>query len=159
MMEFFRTTVSRFNALERSEKALAAIIAGMVAILFLYFAIWMPVNSYYQASLLDRDRQASLIRYMRASEDKVRASISGRPAGQSLITEVSSTAEQAGIKPNRFQPEGSDAVSVWFDNVSFDDLIAWIVQLDDQRGIRVRQITIDRQDTPGIVNARVILRS
>ena len=77
-MEFFRTYVSRFNALERSEKALAALIAGMVAILLVYFAIWMPVNSYHQASLLDRDRQAGLIRYMRASEDKVRASSSGR---------------------------------------------------------------------------------
>ena len=81
-----------------------------------------------------------------------------RPAGQSLITEVSGAAQLAGIKPNRLQPEGSDEVSVWFDSVPFDDLIDWIVRLNDEHGISIRVISIDRQDTPGTVNARIVLR-
>jgi len=152
--------LEKFNSLENREKnALLALMMFFVA-LILYFAIWSPVYAYHQDSLQKRDRQFSLIQYMRASEKQARSSSSNpkaKPKGQSLITEISNSARQLGIKPSRMQPEGDSTVSVWFNDVVFNDLINWIVRLNEREGVGIQQISIDRQDNPGTVNARLVL--
>lgn len=132
------------------------------SLLFIYFAILGPVNKYHADSLAARDRQLSLIQYMRASENQARSASTGSQSatsGQSLLTQVSRVAQQIGIKPNRLQPEGSDAVSVWFDSVAFNDLVKMLKRVQSQQGIVVQQISIDREDQPGMVRARIVLRS
>ena len=76
---------------------------------------------------------------------------------QSLITDISNSARQLGIKPSRMQPEGDSTVSVWFNDVVFNDLINWIVRLNEREGVGIQQISIDRQDNPGTVNVRLVL--
>ncbi len=160
-METWRAYLGKYNALAPREKAAALFIAAFLLVLILVTLVWSPIRSYHEDALARRDAQLGLVQHMRASEQRARDSKEGaqsRPAGQSLITEVSGAAQLAGIKPNRLQPEGSDEVSVWFDSVPFDDLIDWIVRLNDEHGISIRVISIDRQDTPGTVNARIVLR-
>ncbi len=152
----------RYLQLEKTERSALNALVVFFTLLFLYFVIWNPVNQYHNSNEVERDRQLSLIQYMRASEKEARASSQGgnrAPTGQSLLTVVSRTAQQIGIKPNRLQPEGSDAVSVWFDGVAFDDLMHMLKQIQARQGIVVQQIAIDREDQPGIVRARIVLRS
>ncbi|MBD3647128.1 MAG: type II secretion system protein M [Pseudomonadales bacterium] len=136
-------------------------LAVFFAVLFVYFGLWTPVNNYREESQMFRDRQLSLLQYMQQSEQRARqvAANSGQASveGQTLLTRVSNTAQQNKIKPNRLQPEGNDSVSVWFDQVPFNDLIRWLRQLTVQQGVDIRQISIDRQDRPGTVNARIVL--
>ncbi|MCB0068948.1 MAG: type II secretion system protein M, partial [Caldilineaceae bacterium] len=80
------------------------------------------------------------------------------PTGQALLSQVSQTAQRYNVKPNRLQPEGTDGVSVWFDAAPFDNLVGWLEE-EARQGVIVRQISIDRQDQPGVVNARVVLRN
>ncbi|MFT5562964.1 MAG: type II secretory pathway component PulM, partial [Litorivivens sp.] len=89
-----------------------------------------------------------------------RASASDEPgiSGQNLMSDVSNSARRFGINPNRLQPEGEDGVSVWFDGVSFGLLLDWMSSVSSQN-VSVRQISIDRDDASGVVNARIILRS
>ncbi len=153
--------LDKVNALESRERYLLLLLVVFLGVLVLYLVVWAPINSYYESSLLKRDTQFSLIQYMRASEKQARAAAGTkvvRATGQSLITEVSNSARQLGITLNRIQPEGDSAVSIWIDNVPFNDFINWIEQLNDRQGISVEQISIDRQDAPGLVNTRVVLR-
>ncbi len=152
----------RYLQLEKTERSALKSLAGFFTLLSLYFVIWNPVNQYHNSNEVERDRQLSLVQYMRASEKEARASSQGvnrGSTGQSLLTVVSRTAQQIGIKPNRLQPEGSDAVSVWFDGVAFDDLMLMLKQIQARQGIVVQQIAIDREDQPGMVRARIVLRS
>jgi len=152
----------RYLQLEKTERSALNALASFFTLLFLYFVIWSPVNQYHDSSEVERDRQLSLIQYMRSSEKEARASSQGvnrASTGQSLLTMVSRTAQQIGIKPNRLQPEGADAVSVWFDSVAFDDLMLMLKQIQARRGIVVQQISIEREEQPGIVRARIVLRS
>lgn len=154
--------MGRYLQLEKTERSALNSLAVFFTLLFLYFVIWNPVNQYHNSNEVERDRQLSLIQYMRASEKLARASGQGgnrAPTGQSLLTVVSRTAQQIGIKPNRLQPEGSDAVSVWFDGVAFDDLMLMLKQIQARQGIVVQQIAIDREGQPGMVRARIVLRS
>ncbi|MCB1643913.1 MAG: type II secretion system protein M [Pseudomonadales bacterium] len=156
-----RNLSSRYQSLDKRERLAVLALGTFFAGLILVYGIWMPAMDYQQQSLAERDRQLSLLQYMRASEQQARAaSGSNRSAGgsgQSLLTQVSRSAQQFNIKPNRLQPEGDDAVSVWFDGVSFNDLAAWLQQ-QSRQGVVVRQISVDREEVTGTVNARIILR-
>lgn len=156
-----RQGLQYYRHMEKRDRVALNALAAFFALLFLYFGVWAPVNNYREESQDYRDRQLSLLQYMKTSEQRARqvAANAGQSsvAGQSLLTQVSNTAQQNRIKPNRLQPEANDSVSVWFDQVAFNDLIRWLRQLTVQRGVDVRQISIDRQDQPGTVNARIVL--
>ncbi len=150
-----------YYGLEHRDRIALNGLVTFFAVLFLYFGLWAPAHDYLEESREYRDRQLSLLQYMRASERRARSAASGSGqgyvAGQTLLTQVSRTAQQHQIRPNRLQPEGDDNVSVWFDRVAFNNLIGWLEQLIVQQGIDVKQISIDREDEPGRVNARLVL--
>ena len=102
-----------------------------------------------------------LLQYLKSTESEAKAAAGNgnkTPASsQSLLTQVSRTAQSVDIKPSRMQPEGGDAVSVWFDAVGFTKLMLWLERLES-RGIVVRQVTIERRDVPGEVSSRLVLR-
>lgn len=153
--------IDRYAGLETREKNALLSLGIFFSVFLVYLLIWSPANEYVQRSASDRDNNLGLLQYMRSSEKQARA-VSGSSktatvTGQSLLTQASGSAQRFGIKPNRLQPEGNDAISVWFDGVSFNDLAAWL-QYQAQQGISVRQISIDREEAIGTVNARIILR-
>jgi len=150
------------QSLERRDQTALLLLAIFFLSLFVYGGIWQPVNRYHEDSLADRDAMVSLLAYMRTTEKDARSATSGDASGlsgQSLLTRVSSTAQRYGIKPNRLQPEGDDAVSVWFEGVAFNDLVRWLQFLEKDSGVVVRQLSVDRQADSGRVNARIVIRS
>jgi len=156
-----RKVLAYYDALEKRDRLALIALAIFLAVLFMYFGLWASVEQYYQESREYRDRQVQLLEYMRRTEEQARnaapATNQAVVGGQTLLTEVSRTAQAFGIKPARLQPEGSDSVSVWFDSVAFNRLAQWLDELTTQRNISIRQISIDREGEPGKVNARLIL--
>jgi general secretion pathway protein M len=154
--------LDRYAQMEPGDRIALSGLGLFFSLLFIYFALLNPMYSYHADSLAARDRQLGLIQYMRASEKQARSvntETRSTASGQSLLSQVSRIAQQIGIKPNRLQPEGSDAVSVWFDSVAFNDLVKMLRQVQSQQGIVVQQISIDKEDQPGVVRARIVLRS
>jgi len=149
----------RYAQLERQEQVAVKALGIFFAGLFLYFGMLQPAQEFYTDRLSDFERNQSLLQYMKATEAQARASVSGGPgiSGQNLMSDVSNSARRFGINPNRLQPEGEDGVSVWFDGVSFGLLLDWMSSVSSQ-GVTIRQISIDRDDASGVVNARIILR-
>jgi general secretion pathway protein M len=152
----------RYVQLEQRDRIALNGLGLFFGLLFIYFALLNPMYTYHADSMADRDRQLSLIQYMRASEKQARSAKTdtrSTGSGRSLLSQVSRIAQQIGIKPNRLQPEGSDAVSVWFEGVAFNDLVKLLKQVQSQQGIVVQQISIDKEDQPGVVRARIVLRT
>lgn len=152
----------RYDQLERRDRLALNGLSGFVVLLLIYALIWSPVNTYYNDGLQNHVRQLSILQYLRASEQQARSSLGKQSriavSGQSLLSTVSSSAQQSGIKPSRLQPEGNNGVSVTFSEVSFNSLIEWLERLQSQ-GFVVGRISIDRQEQSGRVNARITLRS
>lgn len=152
---------ARYRSLESRERSAINVLGVFFAGLLVYLLVWMPIYDYRDTSLSLHDRELELLQYMRATEAQARASSregGGSSSGQSMLTEVSRTAQSLGLTPTRLQPEGDDAVSLWFDTVLFNDLVAFLEQVVTRQGMVVRQISIDREES-GLVRARVVLRS
>ncbi len=152
----------RYQELESRDRIALIVLGGFFLVLFVYFGLWSPVHRFHEDSEAERNRQLGLIQYMESTLDQARASkakTGGARSGQSLLTEVSRSAQQVGIKPGRLQPEGSNSVSIWFEKVAFNDLIRMLERMRDRQGITVQQISIDREDEPGLVRSRIVLRA
>ncbi len=153
---------SRFAALEKREQQALLALAAFFGMLTFYFAVWSPLVGFQLRSEQDYDRNQELLVYLRSTEASVSsAAVSPQRSGsngQTMLTTVSRAAQSVGLKPSRLQPEGGDAVSVWFDSVGFNSLMLWVERLESS-SIVVKQISIDRIDEPGQVSARVVLRN
>lgn len=151
-----------FDGLESREKRALLLMSTFLSLVLFYLLFWSPVNAFLEQSREDYTRQAELFAYLKSTEPMARtaagAGSTGQRNGQSMLSAVSSAARVAGITPSRLQPDGSDAVSVWFDAVRFTSLMQWLEQLERDKGIVVRQLTIDERDQPGQVSARLVLR-
>ena len=149
---------ARLDSLDARERhALAALGLFLAALLF-YLAVWAPLNGYVASGQAERDRQLALLQYFQATAAEARAQKGGKAASQSLLSEVSRSAQALGLNPSRIQPEGRDAVSVWFDQVAYTRLMRWLEQLADSRNIAVRQAALERRSVSGQVSARLVLR-
>jgi general secretion pathway protein M len=159
--DLYRKVAGDIRGLEPRDRFALGLLTAFFMILVVVFGIWQPAYDYAVNAEKNRDRQRELLHWMNATESQARASAGNqssiKKSGRSLITLVSSTAQQAGIKPNKLQPEGTDEVSVWFDSVPFNNLVTWLETLQKKQGILVRQISLDRQEQAGIVNARLVL--
>ena len=96
----------------------------------------------------------------RQLQSKLKASgSSGRTKGQSLLGTIDRTAKtgKLGKSVKRVQPDGQTKARVWMENVSFDSMVDWLEKLQRQQGIRIVTSVIEKQDEPGLVNARLVL--
>ncbi len=163
MMQLVSLAQERFAQLQKREQLALVVMGIFFASLAFYFVLVKPIDEFRTSSSAAHERQIELYGYMKSSEAEARRAASTGSdqagTGQSLLTDVSRIAQQLGMKPNRLQPEGTDAVSVWFDGVAFNELVRMLERLQSERGIVVQQISIDRDELPGVVRARIVLRS
>lgn len=84
----------------------------------------------------------------------------GERAGRSLLALADATARSGGLGDalKRIEPAGPASVKVGFEAVRFDALVAWIEALADDYGIEAVDLSADRAEVTGLVNARVTLQ-
>jgi general secretion pathway protein M len=152
--------------LSDSERRTAIIGAVVVALLLFYGVVWDPLAQGIKEQQKTVADQKALLGWMQAAsaEAKVlRAAQAGggstRRTGQSLLAVVDQTAKRGklGSALSRVEPKGADVVRVRLEEASFDDFIAWIVQLQNTYGITVESVSLDRQDAPGRVDVSLTL--
>lgn len=149
-----------FATLEPNERTMVTVLAGFLVVVLLYLAIWRPLSEWSNHADALYQRQIAVLDWMRLHESEARAagqrSDSTRESG-SLLTVVANSAAHAGVQLLRYQPEGSGGVSVVLQNQSFNAVIAWVAELEQEDHVTVKQISIDAQTEPGLINARIIL--
>jgi general secretion pathway protein M len=154
-----------FSNLQPREQIMVLSGAVVLVILMFYLIVWDPLNKSVDTLENTVTEQESLLKWMQnaAAEAQRLRGTQTRPAtrgsGQSLLSLIDSTAKsgQLGGALKRVKPDGDDKVHVWLENASFDDMVKWLESLQRTYAIEVLTITIDRQDIPGRVDARVVV--
>ncbi len=160
--QWTETSLARWHlGLAGRERTQVNLIAALIVAGVAYFGLWQPLSEWSDAQQRRHQQKVILIEWMKAHEAEARQqgrqSGQDQPSGGSLLTLVSSAAKEEGIQLTRFQPEGNGGVSVVLQNQSFDVLMRWLDRLQQQDGVQVRQISVDRQESDGLVNARINL--
>ncbi|MEJ2179219.1 MAG: type II secretion system protein M [Gammaproteobacteria bacterium] len=156
-----------YESLDVRERRILFAGAAVLVVALLYLLAWEPLVN--KISVLEKSNQENqkLLSWMEQSaveakqlQAKLKSSgASGRSKGQSLLGTIDRTAKTNKLAKSvkRVQPDGQTKARVWLENVSFDSMVSWLEKLQRQQGIRIVTSVIEKQDEPGLVNARLVL--
>lgn len=154
------------NLSQRERWLLGGGVVALLVFLF-YLQVWEPFqtsNRLLRQSVAEQRadlawmRQAALeVKRLNAAGDSGGRAVGG---GQSLLTVVDQTARAAGLSAalKRINPQGGDKLNAQLEQVEFDAFINWVGALEREHRITIVNMAVDRTDTAGLVNARVILQ-
>ncbi len=93
--------------------------------------------------------------YIQSVLPELRAAPPPAAGGQSLVTVVDRTTRDAGLALNLkgTEPSGISGVRVRFEGASFEQLVTWLLRVQQEYGLIVQAATLEKTDSPGRVNA------
>jgi general secretion pathway protein M len=142
------------------------VVSGAVLTLavLIYAALWLPFSHRVDHLTDQVKEQRALEEWMRdaaAQVVRLRGTAATTPTdGRSLLALVDQTAKQSqlGSAIRRVEPDGEGKVRIQLEQAGFDDVLGWLQELSRRYDVHVDNITVDRIDLPGLVNARVSLQ-
>ncbi|MCG7904983.1 MAG: type II secretion system protein M [Candidatus Thiodiazotropha taylori] len=148
------------------QEHLAMIVGGTaVLLLLIYLIVWRPFQQSLEQKALLVKSQESTLQWMKDNADLVKNMRSNQPgkgaaSNEALLTLVDRTAKRIQLRQQikRIKPQGDDSVQLWVEQASFDTLIRWLGQMTQEYALNIESLNIDRQDAPGLINARVVLQ-
>ncbi|MDR2013775.1 MAG: type II secretion system protein M [Rhodanobacter sp.] len=148
------------------DRRILSIGAIMAVVLLGWALVWHPLarkRAELEENIQNQRRDLAYVQRGAAELDKRRATsvrTQGDRAGKSLLALADATARSAGLETalKRVEPVGTRGVRVSFESVGFDALVQWIQSLAASYGVETTELSADRADGIGLVNARVTLQ-
>lgn len=162
--EFLQPAFAVWDGLSAQERKLVTALAVIVGAFLLYLILWAPMQRELARLRVSVPQDRAKLIVMRAQAAQAQQLRAKQPAagtrGGGLLSTIEQSAGTRGLRQSvaRIEPEGETGARVFFDEVSFNELVAWLADLQSQ-GIRVESATVQRRPAAGIVNARVLLRA
>lgn len=153
-------------SLEPRERNALMIGAAALTVMLVYFLGWQPFSARVDRLEQSVQEQRALKQWIAGTAQEAQrlratqaSSVPAGMGGQSLLAVVDQAArrDRLGSALKRIEPEGATTVRVWFEQAVFDDVLLWLGELRNSYGVRVVSVSIDRQGSAGLVNARVEL--
>jgi general secretion pathway protein M len=142
-------------------------IGAIVAVLLLGWAlVWHPLaakRTELEQNVDNQRRDLAYVRVGAAEIERLRATGTRSRAdrqGKSLLALADATARGDGLESalKRVEPAGARTVRVSFEGANFDALMRWVEGLSKGYGVETSDLSADRADGIGLVNARVTLQ-
>ena len=145
---------ARWQQLQPREQQLLLLSGIVVVIIVFYSLLWQPLNSNIAKAEKKLQRQQQLLSWVVEHGNQLKASDNKAvKASGSLTTIVNSTAKRARITVSRMQPKGN-SIQLWLNDLSFDQLLKWLLMLQQDYQLHIEAIDIAQTDVDGVVSVR-----
>jgi len=155
-----------WNGLAAQERRIVAV-GGLFALLMLGWAFaWHPLalkRADLEQGIATQRSELAYVRAGAAEIERQRATgvrAGGQRAGKSLLALADTTARAGGLGEalKRVEPVGAKGARVSFESARFDALAGWLESLARDYGVEAIELSTDRAEGTGLVNARVTLQ-
>ncbi len=149
-----------FYGRETGEQKIILGLLCLVTVCLVWLTIWKPVSDWHAIEVNRQQNAQQLFDWIRKNEQAARQAARGSASkgqGRSLIPVITKAAAAHNITVNRLQPESNGVISVALQQQSFNQIVTWIAQLEENNGVSVERASMDSQDNPGYVNAQIRL--
>ncbi len=162
--ELYQRTLAYWRGLAPREQLVVGIGGVAAVVLLLYAFLWAPLQHDLDRLRAEVPREQQQLQWMRAQVNRInqlRAAAPSGVRGGGLLSFVEQSAQTYGIRTSikRVEPEGPNAVRLAIDGVAFNSLAEWLANLQKQGGVRIDNATLEPSPTPGVINARLLLRA
>ena len=142
-----------WQGLQPREQRLVLITAVVVVIGVLYWGIWQPWQQYQSNQQQRLTVAQQQLEQLNAAIPQLKAAKQTGRSGGSLAQIITQSARSNGVSVSRMQPQ-ADQLTLVLDDVSFDQLLSWLHNLQYQHGVRLVNLELASADKPGIVRVR-----
>jgi general secretion pathway protein M len=151
----------RLNAMPAKDRKALLLLTLFVAIVILIYAVMLPADRYANNSAKLHQQRAAILVWMQTHENEARK-LQTQPkntntSGQSLLSLATQHAQSNNLSFKRFEPFAEGGLRVWLEDASFNSLLQWLTTLQQENGVLVKQVNIDRATQAGKVNAKLEL--
>jgi len=146
--------------LDQREQLSLVLLAAALAVYLLFVAVWSPLaESREQMSLRNQGVAASLQRVDALVSEVLllRKGGAGKRAKRNLTSLINQSTNRMNLQISRLQPNSRGELQVRLENASFDDVLAWLYEMEYGQGLLVREVSLTRSGATGRVNASVRL--
>jgi general secretion pathway protein M len=149
------------DKLEPRERAVL-LFGAVAAIAIVFFAfVWRPLTegtSTLHSSIESKER---VLTYLYRAEGLLTGDNDDRPApaARSLVVLIDQTAQASGLggAVTRTRPDGATRINISFENAPFDNLLAWLISLQQNEGVYVEGASINDTRERGRVSGQLLL--
>ncbi len=141
------------------EQILVACAGALLVAVMAWYGVLSPALSARAEARQSHARAVESFETMVAGVARYRAEVAAADqprATTALRTIVGTSANERDLALSRVQPLEDGRLGVWLEGVSDDALMAWLLALAREEGIRVDQISIDREGDR-LVRAQMVL--
>jgi general secretion pathway protein M len=152
-----------FDNLNDRERNLVYVAGALVAVALVYLVLVLPFQASGKKMAARVAQKTADLAWMQASAPQAMAAAGvaqGAGGGDSLVVLVDRTAREAGLSTSlRDQsPDGNDGLRLRIEGASFDVLVTWLANLQQQYGVGIESATVGAAAAPGLVNATLSLK-
>lgn len=152
-----------FNNLQRQEQ-LMLLVGGTVLVIYLLFSVlWSPMAE--SVDTLERQNEAAhaSLQNVQSLAQEYKALRSSGAGGkgvskQNLTRLIDTLVKKHGLTMNRFQPSSSGDVQIRLENAVFNNILAWVNELEGANGVIVKDFSVSPGNDTGVVNVSIRLR-
>jgi general secretion pathway protein M len=156
---------ARWQALSERDRRVLGGGGLIVALLLVWAFIWHPLALSREQLAARTNADRASLAWMRSAQTQLPGLSAGTThaavnrEGKSLLALADASARGAGLGGalKRVEPTGARSVRVSFEAANFDVLVGWIEELARDYGVEASDLSADRAEATGLVNARVTL--
>lgn len=147
-----------FLQLQRREQLSLLALGFTVALYLLYMLLWSPLHSMRDGmeaqnrgvaeSLQRVDAMVSEIMYLRDSGART-------TTRRNLTSLINRSTARLDLQVSRLQPNSRGEIQVRLESAAFDDVLAWMHEMESREGLLVREVSLTQAGTVGRVNVTI----
>ncbi len=151
-----------WNALDPRTRQIVIVGGAIITVLMLYMMAWRPLEKDLDRLRVDVPRETEQLDWMRAQLPSIKTMrAKAVSTGGAVVSGIEQSAVTHGTRAfvSKIDGEGNSGARLTIDAIPFNKLVAWIADLQATQGLIIEEATIDAHATPGVVNARLRLRT
>lgn len=142
----------------QNEQVSLAVLAGALLVYGLWMGVLSPLQNAREEAIVQNIRAAEVKQQVNAMVAEIQR-LRGTGATQvkaNLLTLVNQISQSQSLPISRIQPSSNGELQVRFESVLFNDVVAFLHQLETVEGAIVREVALT-QTTAGLVSATIRL--
>jgi len=147
-----------FAGLDQREQLSVLLLAVVVALYLLYVLAWSPLDSRRNALAIQNTAIAESrmrVDAMVSQLLELRKNGAGTGARQNLTVEINTSTSRYALPVVRLQPNSRGEIQVRVENAPFDKVMQWLYEVEYEKGLLVREVSLTQASAAGQVNVTV----
>lgn len=147
-----------FAGLNQREQLSLVALGFALGLYLLYMLAWVPLAERRDQLTVQNQSSAESLQRVDAMVSEItrlRAGGGASTAQRNLTALVNQSTNRHSLQVSRLQPNSRGDIQVRLENAVFDDLLAWLDEVENREGLLVTEVAITRTSSIGRVNATI----